>query len=252
MSESGYEKWHPKAYLEQYYSTDVIAEDEQRIFEFVANFFKTEKDVPEMLDFGSGPTIHHILPFVSHVGEIYVADYLPANLHEVQKWLRAGDDAHDWRPYISASIKLEGKNPTAENTSVKIEEVRRKVTHLLHADIFKNYPLEISRTFPLVTSFYCAECATTSKVQWRKGIRNLSHTIAPGGWLIMSALRKATSYKAGEHHFPSANITESELFDALRETGFDKHSIVTEVHPIKQWAKEGFRGIILCKAKKLA
>ena len=74
-------KWNAKSYLEQYYTLRNLSRDEVLLFkylnsfleEFPLNYFK------DFIDFGSGPTVHRLIPFVPYVKNIYVSDYLHQN-----------------------------------------------------------------------------------------------------------------------------------------------------------------------------
>ena len=249
MRPESYKKWIPGDYLREYYSTEKIAEDEIYIFKFILQFINFHGRFKEMLDFGSGPTIHHIIPFEPYVRKVYIADYLDSNLREVDKWVNGKEGAHDWRPYFEGSIKIEKQKLNERLITSRIKSLKKK-THLLKADIFKARPINLNKKFVLVTSFYCVECTTSSKVTWKKAIKNILNLVAPGGWILMSSLRKAKFYRSGDMIFPSANIDEKDLYRELKKCGFDRKTIDIRVHYIKQWRNEGFNSIIICKAKK--
>ncbi|OGL66934.1 hypothetical protein A2856_00310 [Candidatus Uhrbacteria bacterium RIFCSPHIGHO2_01_FULL_63_20] len=251
MPTASYRKWRPQDYLRHYYATKDVAEDERYIFDFIIKFLGSEGDFSEMLEVGAGPTIHHVTPFAGHVGKIYLAEYLPSNIREVKKWIRGDDAAHDWRPYVEGVIRLEGGRVTPQGVRARIRLLKKKIVRVFRADLFKALPLGRKKQFPLVTSFYCVECVSSSKARWESAMKNLAGLVAPGGWLILSALRKSRSYKSGNFSFPSANVHEKDVRDALRKHGFDPRSLDVRSHRVSQWEEEGFTGIILCKAKKL-
>lgn len=250
MAVASYKQWNPQTYLDHYYTTKKIAEDEIHIYKFILKFLKEHSGFTEMLDFGAGPTIHHLIPFAEHVKEIHVADYVPANLREIKKWVQGHSRAHNWLPYIEGSLKIEGKPVTRSAIASRTKSLRKSIKGFLKGDLFKSRPILIKKEFSLVASFYCAECATTSKKKWEKGIKNLSHLIKPGGWFIMSALEKSKSYKSGDLSFPSTHIGVTDVQNALRKAGFDMTTSEVHSYPIKQWEGEGFSGIIICKSQK--
>jgi hypothetical protein len=198
-------EWTPKAYLAEYYLTDGPAEDEVHIFKFIREFL-TGRSFATMLEFGCGPTIHHLIPFAEQVDEIYVADYLQNNLDEIQHWIDGSEGAHSWDSYIQGVLRLEETAP--DMTSVRAREslLKGKIKALTQADIYDVEAAALAKPFPLVSSFYCIECTTSAKEKWAMGMQNLASLVAPGGWLLMSALRNCEGYRAGPHFFPSTSI----------------------------------------------
>ena len=45
---------------------------------------------------------------VPKAAEIHLAEYLPANRAEAERWLRGDADAHDWRAFTRETLRLEG------------------------------------------------------------------------------------------------------------------------------------------------
>lgn len=244
-----YKDWIPSEYLSQYYATSAIAEDERGILRFIIDFLKQkEKGFTQMLEVGCGPTIHHAIPFIPYVGELYMADYLECNLAEIQKVIDGLPDAHDWNQYLSGTLALEDA-PRSE-TSRRMAAFRSKVAGLLPCNVLEAHPLgQAQKTFPLVTSFYTLECVGQSKEGWQQAMRNTASLVAPGGWFILSALHHADQYKVCGKQFPVANIGESDLWHCLAANGFTAGSIAVKVYPC-EWAEEGFDTIMVCCAQK--
>ncbi|MBX4189629.1 hypothetical protein KW785_03510, partial [Candidatus Parcubacteria bacterium] len=245
-----FKKWDPGAYLRQYYKTPGVAEDERHILQFCVNFLKSANyHFSEMVDIGSGPTIHHLMPFAPYVDTICVSDFLESNLAEIKKWIAEDTSAHDWDPYLRGELEIEGTRPSIEAVEERASLLRNRIKEILHCDIFLEDPLALNKKFPLVTSFYCADSATHSKEAWFLAVQNISSLVEPDGWIIMSALERAGHYKVEDRKFPSAQIIGSDVEDALRYAGFKPDSIVVQTVPISEWQKEGFGGIIVARAQ---
>ena len=245
-----YGQWQSKAYLKQYYSTDHIAEDELHIFQFILKFLKRENQkFDKILDVGCGPTIHHVLPFVPLVDEVYLADYLKENLDEIDKWLKNKKDAHDWSTYIKEELDIEGKD-AIETPQQRTDLLREKIVSLLRCDVFQKKVIPIDIKFSLVTSFFCVDCATSSKKELYNGVRNISELIEPSGWIILSALRNTDKYFVNGKQFPSANVSEDDVKSALEESGFHISTIEVEVRPVPMWEAEGFNSIVIACAQR--
>ena len=64
-------------------------------------------EVRVLLEFGCGPTVHHLLPFANVARTIHVADYLRANLVAVRRWVDEDDEAWDWSAFAEAALSNE-------------------------------------------------------------------------------------------------------------------------------------------------
>ena len=74
-------------------------------------------DEPVLL-FGVGPTLHHVFLTAGTAAEIHLAEYLPANLREIERWLVGAPDAHDWRPFVEYTLECEGvAEPTEDQVT---------------------------------------------------------------------------------------------------------------------------------------
>jgi hypothetical protein len=243
------EDWDAKEYLNEYYSSDKINDDELVTLKYLVNFFKKSHPVFEKaIDIGSGPTLHQIIPLIPYVKELHLSDFLPQNLAEIKKWLNDEPDAHNWDKYIHYVVELEGNGETVEKRK---KEMRRVITKLLPVDVFKKYPLSKPVAYPLVTSFYCIDGAAPTKEKWKEGMSNLFPLVEPGGVLIMAAVRNADHYRVLGRYFPSPHINEDDFMASFKADGnFPKNSIDIQIISNAEWAEAGFDSCIFIKAEK--
>ena len=61
-----------------------------------------------IIDIGSGPTIHSLIPAAKWFDELYLSDYCPQNLEAVQKWVRKDSGAHVWKGYFQFFAERDG------------------------------------------------------------------------------------------------------------------------------------------------
>lgn len=245
-----YAAWSPREYLAQFYATAGVAEDEKGILRFVLNFLLEKKRAfSEMVEIGCGPTIHHTIPFAPYVDRLYMADYLRSNLQEVDKWIHEETTAHDWTPYTSGMLAFEGNNSESA-ISERMKMIRSKITGLLPCNVLETQPLGREKMFELVTSFYCLECVTHSKQEWKRAMSNVSSLVAPEGYIILSALRNADKYIVCGKEFPATHIDENDMREILVASEFQPETINVRVCPCDEWATEGFDSIIVCSAQK--
>src|SRR5262245_2485025 len=97
--------WSPAAYLADYYTA--VQPDEQATMRFLVEAAALVGDCAGLLEFGCGPTVHHLLPFVPRAQEIHVVDFLDRNLDAVRAWIDGDDGAWDWTPFTALTLELE-------------------------------------------------------------------------------------------------------------------------------------------------
>ncbi|MCX6375362.1 MAG: hypothetical protein NTU88_04885 [Armatimonadetes bacterium] len=242
-------EWQAGEYLAEYYAE--VMPDEQHALSFLCESLERLPQSPVALDYGCGPTVHHAVALVPKAGEIYLAEYLPCNLAEVQRWLDSGQDAYDWRDFTRYILQCEGiAEPSAADIEEREQEARRRITRLLPSDAGEDDPLgpEMRGHFQLVTTHYCAEGATNSKKTWALYMRNIASLVAPGGALIVSACGAADYYAVGERLFPCAGVNAHDMLSCLQENGF--MNIDLRVRHVPDHSTQGYSSVILACASK--
>src|SRR5262249_9725210 len=152
--------WVPGEYLADYYRA--VEPDEHETIAFFADAMRQAPDGDTVLVFGTGPTLHHVFLAAPKASEIHLADYLPANLHEIERWLQRDPAAHDWRPFVRYTLQCEGVTaPTDEDVARREDLTRAKITRLLEVDARR--PVPLGRCYPTVISAYCADSATDDR-----------------------------------------------------------------------------------------
>ena len=217
-------KWRAKEYLQAFYATNTVCTSEKLSLQYLVDFLKKENKVFDLaLDVGSGPTIHQIVPLIPYVKELHVSDFMQDNLEEIRAFLSDESSAHNWDVYIQYVLDLEGKGEMIEQRKKTMKKI---ITQFLPIDIRKKHPLNTKKTYPLVTSFYCADSITNDKKLWECYVKNIFTLVKPGGIILLEALRNSDGYQVAKNHFPSAHINEHDfaiLFANSKE--FDKKSI---------------------------
>jgi SAM-dependent methyltransferase len=242
-------EWEPKAYLAEYYVE--VMPDEQFAMEFLVESLRKTPPVSVALDFGCGPTVHHIFPVVPQAQGIHLAEYLPANRAAVERWLAGRDDAHDWRPFTRETLRLEGNpQPTEAEVEAREQEARARITCVLPGDAGDADPLGPDRRgfYPLVTTHYCAEGATDSKETWRAYMRNIAGLVKPGGVLVLSACGAADFYCVGDRYFPCAGINGQDVLAFLNDNGFT--DIDLRIRQVPGHSEQGYSSVIFARAVK--
>lgn len=247
---SQFNKWIPENYLKDYYSS--VEPDEKETIAFLVNTFKKIKNNPILLEFGCGPTLHHIFPATPYVSEIHMADYLSGNLGEIKKWIQHEHGAHNWKKFIDFTLRMEtGARPSKYEIEKREKTTKEKIKGLFQVDANKIHPMGkvYDKRYDVVLSCYCADSATNNKYKWERYMRHIASLVAPGGTFITAALRNADYYKVGSRYFPSAHVNEEDLRKVLM-LDFSPESITIEIRSIPQHESQGYTSILLAHAKK--
>lgn len=245
--------WNPKDYLSHYYSTAYVADDDAAIFERLISFFKQKnKTFAKVIEFGCGPTPHHIFPVVPYLEELHFADYVPENLQEITNWLEGDSNAHNWDMWIEYILKKEGLAPiTPEEIDRRKKLVRNKITKFKLGDLRKSHPLSDYSVYDLVLSFFCAEAATNSKQEWQQYMSNLFSLVKPRGEVFIVASASARHYYIGKKKFPEANVTKEDFYSIFTDSKFASDSVEIEEISTAEWADSGLKGMIIAKARAI-
>jgi hypothetical protein len=242
-------EWQPQEYLTEYY-TEVMP-DERFAMEFIVESLRKVGPVPVALDFGCGPTVHHVFPLVPKAEEIHLAEYLAGNRAAVEAWVAGQENAHDWLAFSQETLRLEGSADVAEPAArAREEEIRQRITQVLPGDAGDTDPLGPERHgfYPLVTSHYCAEGATIDKETWRTYMRIIECLVLPGGTMILSACGAANFYCVGDRYFPCAGVNAQDVLQQLSDDGFT--DIDLRVRQVPDHSEQGYSSVIFACAMK--
>ena len=241
--------WNAKEYNKEYYSE--ITLDGRFLMEWVAESVALSPEVPLAIEFGSGPTILHMLPLAPKVREIHVAEYLAPNREEIQSWLERDPDVHDWGIFSEDFLRMEGNaDPTDADIRQREELLRERITKVMPGDAYHDDPVgEAGRArYPLVLSLCCADSATDNKDTWRLFMKNIASLIAPGGMWVISACGEHSFYKVGDRVFPGASISGKDMLSCLLELGF--RDVDVRMREVPDSSEQGFGCTILARAIK--
>ncbi len=250
---SDYSAWDPKQYLAEYYAE--VMPDEKFALEFLVEAARrVPAETSMMLEFGCGPTVHHLFPLVGRVAEIHLAEYHPGNRAEIENWLKGKPGAPNWLDFASETLALENGGAAALNADAQAREelVRARVTRVLPGDAFDANPLGANRRgfYPLVATHYCAEAITRDIETWRACMSNIVSLVAPGGTLLLSACGAADFYTVGERYFPCAGVRAADVLDSLVENGFG--AIDLRVRQVPDHSEQGYGSVLFASGVKTA
>ena len=203
------------------------------------------------LDFGAGPTLHHAIALAGRVDSVHVADLLPQNLCEIRRWHMGARDAHDWSEFTREALRLEGAGTSDADISRREALVRQRLTGLMSGDARRRDPLGegAARSYDCVSSFFCADSATSDLVEWMRFMRNIIGLLAPGGLLVLGALRRCDFWRIDGARLPSPWIDERHIQFVLDAAGFDRTEQDIRICDVPDQAPHGFESILLVAAR---
>lgn len=248
-------QWSVRDYLRQFYAGPEVSVDEAANARFLAGELRTlGRRFASALEFGCGPTVHHAASLVPWVDQLDLSDYLDSNLAEVDRWLRCGRDAHDWSVYLSGVLDAEGTDACDRSMDELLAErqsmLRARVARLLRGDIRARQPLGRPASYDLVASFYCLEAVACDREEWSSCLAALARLVAPGGVMLLGAMRRCHEYSVMGRVFPTACVCEEDFAAELPRLGFSPAQTVIEVIGDVGWGEQGFDSICCVRAVK--
>ena len=237
-------------YLDTFYRNAPATNDEREVLGFVVQQLRSIQTGGTLLEVGCGPTLHHILPFVPHFSRIHMADYLPDNLEEIERWRTSAPGAMDWSEYSRLVLTLEGSDTGVAAVREREAEARQRLHALMRCDLKEPQILGVDATYPAVGAFYCTEEVGISIPAWERVMANLSRVVARGGRLFLACLADTDGYLVGDTIYPCARITGEDVRRVLQDLGFDMARSTVRAQAIAGQEREGVVGVILASAEK--
>lgn len=239
----------PRQYLRQYYSMPHLSRDDAALFGTLTAWLRSgSRQYATALDFGCGPTLHYSFAVAPCAAQIDLADYLPANLAEIQGWLDERPDSHDWDALLRGVIECGGDRP--ERLSERKLHYRSRVRRLLPCDLRLEQPIaDGNPRYDLVTSFFCSECVAGSAPEWEVFLGRIIDLVGPGGDIFVAHMRSCSSYRVLGAWFGSVSVTEGDVVEVMMRNGYSSESIQVEVIDAPDWAEAGFDRIVVVGAR---
>lgn len=169
-----------------------------------------------LLDIGSGPCIHTVIPAAKWFEEIIMTDYSPSNRDMQEKWLKKESGAHNWDMYFKYYSKLDGN----ENNWQQLEaDLRPKIKRVFACDVFLPNPLDpiqLDQVDVICTSA-CLESASSDKEKYNIAMKNVVSLLKPGGKLILIGILNCTHYSVGSERFQCVSLTKDDVVNTVKK-----------------------------------
>jgi SAM-dependent methyltransferase len=230
ITTADYLLFEPNAYLQDYYVA--IPSENIAMLRFLVKTFQTAPPHQRVLDFGSGPTLFAEIVAAGSAREIHIGEYLPANRAEIQRWLDQAPTRFDWSHYVEAVLRLEGGQGSPSTIQQREAITRQRVTRIMPCDARSPQPLHpVDEHYDILVSNLCLEAAARDLADWHCCIQNIASLVKPGGQVMLSAVKGATSYSVGTQIFPVVSIHETDICHALKAANFLPETIHIEWTP---------------------
>lgn len=242
--------FNPRSYLIEYY--DHIGQENDRLLSFLSKAYKHIPEGAKVLDIGTGPTAYQLIAASEKVREIYCSEFLESNILELNNWLENKPNAFDWHKFTNKILELETESEQISDSEIEKREklTRANVKKVLRIDIKKQIPDFLKGRFDVLSVQFVPESITNNRKEYLKVIRNIFSALKPGGFLILSAIKKASSYKVGDSYFPAVNVDENQLLSDLMFENFEKDSIDIQTVNAENRELQKYSGLIFVLAKK--
>jgi hypothetical protein len=125
------------------------------------------------------------------------------------------------------------------------------VRRVLPGDARRRHPLgeSAANSYDCVTSFFCADSSTSDLGEWARLMRNIAGLIAPGGLLVIGALRRCRTWRIDGDRLPSPCVDERHVQLLLDTSGFDRAKQDIRTFDLPDQAGHGFESILLASAQ---
>ena len=238
-----YGSFDPKAYINEYYAS--LTDENLFLLEFLHNFYSELSPGKSLLEFGGGPVIYQLLSARDVVSEITFADHLVGNRDEIQQWRSGNSGSFQWDDYLRHVLSLEGEQSTDDVAKKAEEKLRSRVTEIIECDAYLPDIIPHQRKFDIVSTHFCLECISPSKVEFCSFMASLGKHLKPGGYLVQSFIKNADYFTVDGLRFPVVNIDEKYVRSLLKDLDFTE--IDLEIFPVE--GAQGYDGLIAVTAR---
>jgi hypothetical protein len=248
-----YADWQARDYLKTYYSK-VVLPDEQVVLAYQLDVMRAASaGFGRALEYGCGPTLHRAIAAAPYVFRLDMGDWLADNLVCVRDWLSGPEDSQDWNRFTKYVLGCEGRRRTDRAALLRRERtVRRVVRGLYVSDARWRHPLGPERAgfYDLLVSGFCLDAISPDKRVWRRCMRNVLSTLAPGGTVILHFLAGCRAYKVGDRMFPGSNLSADDVAGVLIDLDFERDSIDVQRIECPHNVEYGYSGILTASARR--
>ena len=183
-----------------------------------------------LLEVGGGPSIQIKIVAAPFVGSIVHGDIEENCNEEVRTWLGGSPEAFDWSPVVEFALThCDGGESEVTSVAVKEreEEIRRKVSAVVHCDATKKGMLLDSSVVPnegfdviIACSALVYVAAHGTKDDFLQVFKNIYDLLKEGGYFCATICGRCTHYFVRDLYIPAFYITKEDVRSAVTGAGF--------------------------------
>ncbi|MDH5656611.1 MAG: DegT/DnrJ/EryC1/StrS family aminotransferase, partial [Spirochaetia bacterium] len=178
-------------------------------------------------------------------------EYLSGNRSKIEEWINSEDPF--WDTFIEESLKIElEKSSIDKNEIIKRRNlIKSKIQFIGECNLFQFPPIPHNSIpkngFDILSSSFCAESITENEDEFLYAIHSLLSMISQNGNILLTMIKNAESYRAGNSFFPAFPVDENKIHSILEKSGFVGIKIQTcnAEHP-----DQGYQGLMGIFAEK--
>ncbi|OQY29740.1 MAG: hypothetical protein B6244_02825 [Candidatus Cloacimonetes bacterium 4572_55] len=234
-------------YLREYYST-IYNGNEYLLTHFHGAFEKFDKEIPEYLEIGGGPTIYQLISAGAKVRHITFSEFLDVNRKEVENWVENKNGAFNWDIFFRFVWELERKKDSTLTIKEMKERLRRKIKRVIPCNVLLDNPLDPLRmqNFDIIASNFCLESVTDKESVFLQVLENVTGLLRRGGTLIMSLVKNAHYYNIGDLNFPVLPVDEEKMGRYLAHMKY----VDIQINTMPAEEGHGYHGMMFLTATK--
>ncbi|XP_069135705.1 nicotinamide N-methyltransferase-like [Argopecten irradians] len=173
----------------------------------------------QLLDIGTGPSVHSIISASRHVDDVYLSDFAAQNRKLLNDWWKSDKTLIE---NVTAYVLKQEKS--SETVVERQTAMKGKVRAVLPIDVTLSNPLgsgsDITQ-FDIITSSLCLEAAALTIDQYRTNAANVASLLKVGGHFILNGVLEQTWYQVGEYKFGSVWLSREDIESTFVSCGFD-------------------------------
>lgn len=239
----------PMTYIDDYYSKIKGFMSIESTLESLHKIYATGRVKGKcLLEIGSGPTLHMVMPAAKWFDEIILSDFAQVNRDLQTKWLNQDTDSADWTLFFKHYSKLDGN----EDDWLNLEnEVRSKIHNVVPCDVHLTnplHPLKINMVDAICTSL-CLEAACPDVSSYEKAMRNVASLLKPGGKLVLMGVLNNQLYAVGHEQFYCLSLQMDDVISSMNIAGL---TVLEQFHDgsFNKDDSESYKGPIVIHAEK--
>ncbi|XP_078540096.1 nicotinamide N-methyltransferase-like [Lissotriton helveticus] len=212
-------------YLKMYYGAECGSVSNEHWLPFILpklheTFSEGAVQGDTLIDFGTGPSIYHLLSACESFKTIIATDISDMNRREIEKWLKNEPGAFAWSPVVKMVCELEGDST---KWMEKEHKLRRIIKQVQKCDVLKANPLDPVTPPPAdcVMSIRCLESACKDVKSYCEVLKMFRTILKPGGYLVIASGLHGSFYYVGQSIFPCLYIRQEDVEKAFIDAGFE-------------------------------